>query len=535
MGLLNGFVGLAGLVVCAFGVIGLMVLGFDQGYQQPLILAHLIFGVLAIVAWFVLVGGRSIGQAGQALSGRRARFGYNVVSYAVVFVGVLVVVNLIASKKDKRWDLTSAGVYSLAPQSEKVIKDLKHPLRIVGILEPEADDSRVRDLLSLYKAGSNQVTTELIDPKPQLLDKYELKPGNLIYLEYGEGERKGVSRLNELSEQGITNAILKLLRGQAKKIYYVQGHEEPELDSEQPQGFKSFAQAVGDEHLTIEGLFLGQTGKVPEDAAAVLLVSPKRPLAAGEREILTNYVTAGGRLLLMGDPRTTSDIHDIADQFGISVGNDVVIDQVQRLFAAPALGAQPVITTYAAHPITSEFNARKPTVFNVASTVSLKSGRDTAATYTELLKSSASAWGETNLSQLFDGAGDEVPESDGDDLRGPVTLAVAYEKKLSDKAEAAEGEEKFAKAARLVVVGDSDWVINANAEAFFNRDMALNMVNWLVGEEGGLTIRPRTIKGEEQPVLAEVFRYILVWSFLVPEIVLLLGLLVWWRRKHRAI
>src|SRR5690606_19040536 len=119
----------------------------------------------------------------------------------------------------------------------------------------------------------------------------------------------------------------------------------------------------------VETIVLSRVEKVPDDAASIILAAPKKLLLEAEKTMLVEYAKNGGRLLLLSDPRTTNDVKDIVAQFGIDVGNDVIIDQVQRMFAAPALGVQPVVTTYGQHPITSNFNPRTISVFNIASSV----------------------------------------------------------------------------------------------------------------------------------------------------------------------
>lgn len=530
-----GFSGMCGIVLVLFGVIGALV---ADAYDSPLILGHLVLGGALLLVWIVGGGSGGVASAGAFLRGRSARFGANVALYGSVFLGVLVAINWIVHRHDNRFDLTEEGVYSLAPQSRDLVAKLDRPLKIVGFIvsdDPGRED-QMRDLFALYK-GANvaRVTTEIVDPraKPHLAQNYGMKPGNVVYLEYGEGESKGSSRINDSSEDGITNALLKLTRGEAKKVYVVQGHGEPNISAKDPTGLSGFAEAIGDEHLTLAGIVLGQHQKIPEDAAAVVLISPKKPLLIEERQLLIDYVEAGGRLLLMSDPRTTDDVRSIAAHFKIEVGNDVIIDQVQRLFAAPALGAQPIVTSYAPHPLTRSMSEQDITLFNVASSVRPTGASDEKATWTELARTGLTAWAEKNLEQLFD-----VPEPgaarEPDDLAGPVSLAVAYERKLDvPAAEGASAEEKpsFRPMARLVVFGDSDWVLNANLAMYANRDLSLNAVNWLVGEEGGVTIRPRQMRQSLAPISKDTFVWLLVSSFLIPELIVLGGLAVWWRRR----
>jgi ABC-type uncharacterized transport system involved in gliding motility auxiliary subunit len=223
------FSGIVGVVLLIFGVLGGLVLGFGAGSSvQILMLLHLIAGVAAILFWFFVVGLSSLQEAEQAIKGRTARFGANLGLYAAVFIGLLIALNWLANRHDKRWDLTEEGVYSLASQSQKIIAGLQKPLKIVAFkgigLQNEQE---VFDLLDLMKgANKEKLKVETVDPRtqPHLVDNYGMKRGNVLYLQYGEGENPGVSRINEASEEGIINGILKLTKGDAKKIYYIVGH-----------------------------------------------------------------------------------------------------------------------------------------------------------------------------------------------------------------------------------------------------------------------------------------------------------------------
>jgi ABC-type uncharacterized transport system involved in gliding motility auxiliary subunit len=468
-----------------------------------------------------------------------------------VFLGAISAINWFAVRYDKRWDFTEEGVYSLSLPSTNILNKVKKPLKIVGF--KVGDWEPVRDLLNLYKNnGGGLVTTDLIDPrsKPHLVDKYNMKPGNLVYISYGEAENTAESRVNETTEEAISNAILKLVRGEGRKVYYLEGHGEPALTSKDEGGVDQFIGAIRDQQIAVESLIAATKERIPEDAAAVMVVAPKKPLLPQERAMLIDYAKKGGRLLLFTDPLGSQDVADIANEFGIEVGKDVILDQVQRLMEGPALAVQFAVQEYGKHPITSQFGSDSLTVVELASSVRAISGSESESLITELAKSSSRSFALKRLEPLFN---EENPraERSPDDINGPVSFAVAYEKKLdssksdADKEEqvsqqnisSTEGSSKEGSAtseliSRVVVSGDSDIVKNRAFNLYSNRDLALNMVNWVAGEEGGVTIKPKALKVASEPLPASVFKTIFVISFLIPEIVLLFGLFVWFSRRE---
>jgi ABC-type uncharacterized transport system involved in gliding motility auxiliary subunit len=533
------FVGIVGVVLLAFGVLGTVALGgevFEWKTAATVLGFHFTVGFIGVAVWFALYGVKHLREAGTALTGRQARFGFNAIVYLIVFVGLITAANWFVVRHDKRWDFTEAGVYSLSEPSKRIVGMVKKPLKIVGF--KVGDWEGVKDLLDLYGAqNSTLVTTELIDPrsKPHLVERYEMKPGNLVYLAYGEGETAAVSRVNETTEDAISNAILKLVRGEGRKIYYVEGHGEPSLESRDEGGIDQFISAIKDQQIAVESIIVSTKEKIPSDAAAVLLVSPKKTLLPQERTALINYAREGGRLVLFTDPRAPEDVAAIAKEFGIEVGNDVVLDQVQQLFSGPALAVQFAVQEYGEHPITANFGSESVTVVQLAKSIRASQNQADGAQVTDLLKSSARSFAMKKTELIFDQAQPRAERS-VDDLEGPVSLATAYEKKVEngskEGASSSTPESDGEKISRVVVVGDSDLIMNGAFNLYSNRDFGLNIVNWAAGEEVGVSIKPRVLKVASTPLQASVFKSIFVTSFLIPELVLLIGLFVWFARRE---
>lgn len=504
--------------------------------EYPVIITHVVLGALCLVAWGVTSGIASASHAGEVLTGRTARYTSNAVLYTAVFVGLLVVANIAVVNNDKRWDLTEQGVYSLSEKSVNILKGLKKPLTIIAVESPSIPGNlKTKELLGLYRYNNEKlVTVKFIDPraKPVEMDTLGMKSGNMLYLKYGEDTDAPISRINTTDEQSVTNAILKLTRGAAKKFYYLQGHAEPSLESAERGGMKEFASALEDEHVKVEGLLLSVTGKVPEDAAAVMVAAPKRPLSQQERDALISYAEQGGRLVLLANPedRGNTEIATLASKFGIEVDNDIVIDQQLRLFGSPELAVEFFTQTFSPHPIVSRLGKSDPPFFAIASSVRSAGKGDATTTYTDLLKTGPSSWGEKSIDELFAAEGGTA-SLDPSDLKGPLSIAVAYEKKLNDAGKAQAEGEKFEKSTRVVVFGDANWLQNGVLSSFGNRSLALNVVNWTVGEEGGVAIGPKSLRASSFSLQEKTFNKILAFSFFGPEMILLVGLFIWWRRR----
>ncbi len=526
--MISKFLGIIGIVLFGFGILGGLV---SNSFDNVIVLAHFIVGFVLLVFWAIKSGAGTVGNAKQIISGRTTRFGTYVLIYSVLFVGILSGLNWIANRHNKKWDLTEQGVYSLAPQSKELIKNLAAPLKIVSFKGITEDDSSVEELTRRYKdENPAKVTLEVVDPRanPARVKQFEMKQGNVLYIEYGDKDKKSVSRINESSEEALSNAVLKLTRGASKKIYCLTGHDEGDIEDAKAGGYKAAKLALEDENLTVLPLMLAQTGSIPSDAAAVIVFSPRKRIPVQEKSILLEYISNGGRLLLASDPQDSQDVADLANAIGIKVNKDIVLDQIQRLFSGPQIGAQPISTDYdATSPITKSFSKQTVTIFTMASSIRKSDTATKGATYTSLVKSSAAAWGETNLAPLLDEANPTATLDDSDN-KGPVTLAMSYENPI-DSGSAKDGDVKLV--SRAVVFGSSSWLSNEGIGNYANRDLFINAVNWLVGEEGGYTIRAGTIRASYAPIPQATFILLLLSSFLIPEVLLLAGLWVWWKRR----
>src|SRR5689334_15866 len=98
------FSGLLGTIVFLFGMLGALAVGsFTANFIVTL---HLVLGAALIILWTVTVGLKHETTPGELLTGRLARFSYNAIAYVGVFIAIVVIINYLAYRYDKRWDLT---------------------------------------------------------------------------------------------------------------------------------------------------------------------------------------------------------------------------------------------------------------------------------------------------------------------------------------------------------------------------------------------------------------------------------------------
>ena len=114
---------------------------------------------------------------------------------------------------------------------------------------------------------------EYIDPdkQPALARQYQIQSYGTIAVEH-QGR---IERVTGTGEQEITNAIIKAVQGQQRKIYFVAGHGEHDpASADERDGYNAIAEALKRDNFLVESLPLLQKLDIPADAAALVIAGP---------------------------------------------------------------------------------------------------------------------------------------------------------------------------------------------------------------------------------------------------------------------
>jgi len=513
--------GIIGLVLLIFGLVDRQI---APGFRF-FVWVNLVGGVFALVLWITSSGS----AIGSIVGQRSTRYGANAIIYSLAFIALIIGVNYVSSLHHRRLDLTTEKVFSLSSQSEQVVKNLKEPIKLVGFF-PGGENETARDLYATYAYASPKVTYQLVDPDkhPELAERYKVSVMNTTHIQVG-GEEKGEgTNVTDLSEEALTNAIIRATQSTKKVIEFLDGHGEADPDDAQNSGgFGELKKDLEGEGYEVRKLELAQLAKVPDDASMVVIAGPEKPLLAHEIEQLQAYLKRGGRVISMFQPQRPDQsidenaLADLVAQWGVKIGNDIVVDQVVRLFAGPALGLNPIVQDYGDHPITRNFKQR--TVFPMTRSLTIESNLKSGLTVSPIAKTSDTSWAETDLDMLFK---QQKAELDAKDTRGPIDVAVAVNGDL-EQLGWGKGD------ARMVVFGSTDFVNNQYISNFFNRDFFVNSADWLAGEENSISIRPRSLRASRFRLTVDQFSVVFALSVLfLPELLLIAGIAVWWERRN---
>ena len=520
--------GALGFVLLVFGFLNLIVGAFGVGSDPIWVVGNLAVGALLLI----VAGVRSIESLRERIASggarRAGRYGSSAILSTILAVAILWMLGFLATRYPVRFDWSEQRVHSLSDQTTRLLAGLDADVKALALFAA-LDAGPVREILGRYAYASPRFTFEFADPseRPDLLEKHQISEEQLgrglVKLTLGEQS----TMLSDVSEENLTNALVKLTRTTQKTVYFLEGHNERALAGEPgtaKEGFSRAADALRNERYRVEPLLLASTGEVPDDAAVVIVAGPTRPLLPEEHAALARFVARGGALLVMLDPRAKTDLVDDLRGWGVALGDDVLVDRKLALFGR---ATSPFASRYdTAHPITKDL--RETTLFHVARSV--RALPDAKGAFTELVFTGDSSWAETDLDRFYAEAVAELGEND---LKGPVAIAVAGTVDLAAGAPPPAEGAKAPQPARLVVFGDSDFASNEMIDAYLNKDLFLNAVNWLVGDVEAISIRPNVSRASRFQLSQQQFTTIRSLSlFVLPQALGIIGVLVWWSRRR---
>ena len=509
-----------GLAIIAAAVISYSVQSIWSYYQT---IAVILGGALVVASLAV-----KSDEIRTGLGRRSSRFGINSAASVLFFVGILAFVNYLGAQHVKRVDMTTEKIYSLSDQSSVVAQGVKQDLKIKAFY-PGGEYAPAKDLFDLYKAKNNKISYEFIDPdkQPQIAQQNNVtqygefqNPMSGESFRYGTailemgGKTERIEKQSEaLREEDVTNALMKIVKGEKKTIYFVQGHGEKSIDDTEKNGYSSAKAGLEKDNYTLKNLNLVQENKVPDDASVLVMPGPTSEPFPNELELIDGFLNKGGSAAIFLDPPPAASLADFMKKWSIDVGNNIVVDAsgVGRLFGAgPSI---PLVTNYSRHKITERFNVM--TFFPLVRSILPAKTPVSGITVETLFSSNDKSWGETDTKS------NAVSFDEKTDLKGPVSLAVVASKDAGEN-----------KKARLIVMGDSDFASNSAFGLQGNGNLFLNTITWLAQDETFISIRPKNPDDRRLTMTEAQGRLVSYVTLLfLPVGVLVAGISVWMKRR----
>ncbi|HTA43122.1 MAG TPA: Gldg family protein [Bryobacteraceae bacterium] len=446
------------------------------------------------------------------IKARQTKYGAFMVLYVIVILAVVGIANWLADHRNKSIDVTANKQFTLSDETKKVTGNLKRPVTIYYFDKSDSYD-RARDLLDRYRNLSSEIKVDYVDPdkKPDVARLEGAR--NMGDIVVDNGEKKETAK--GLTEEEITGALVRASKSGAKTVCFVTGSGEHQLADTQRDGYSSIKDALEKNNYKTDTISLIEKPDVPKTCNVIVVGGPKHDYLQPALDALKTYVTGGGKALFsfdavlnipnenMGD---TPKLAELVSQWGVTPNGDVILDlsSASRLFGQ----ISPVVGSYENHPIVRVMGDNA-TVFPLARSLEVKSPAE------KLFSSTADSYSLINPKTPIDEG--QLAKA----KKGPFVLGAA--------ATVGSGSTQ----ARIVVVGSSSWMANNIMSApIGNRDLALNVMNWLTSDEDLISIRPKQPEDRRLNVTGATMRVLFTTSvILLPLIVIFSGVSVWWKRR----
>jgi gliding motility-associatede transport system auxiliary component len=453
------------------------------------------------------------------LKARQTKYGAYAVVYVLVVLAILVVANLLANRYNKTVDATSNKRYSLSEQTAKIVKGLNQPATVTYYGQ-STRFREVKDQLDPYADLSTRVHVEYVDAvkKPQLAAAAGVKSEGAVIVQIGTRKEEAKS----LSEEGITGAFIRVLKNKTRTVCFVEGNGEHRVDDSQAQGYSRFKEVLGRDGYESKSIDLLQKAEVPADCTVIVVGGPRNDYPQPQVDGIKKYVEDGGRALFLLNPPLKMGRMEFADnealgtvlnQWGVIADKDLIFD-TNPIGQITGLGPEvALVMSYESHPIVSEMKG-SAMAFPLSRSLETKNGAKT--TVEKLFSSSGSSLATTKLNDP------NVNLADPSNSKGPMTLAAAGT--YNTGKENTQG--------RFVVMGSSEWAVNSFLPMMGNRNLAANTINWLASDEDLISIRPKDRDDRGITLTTAQTGWIRSTSlYLLPLLVVLFGVSVWWRRR----
>jgi len=463
---------------------------------------------------------------------RNARYGAIAGASVLVFLGILVAVNYLSFRQNKRWDLTKNQQYTLSDQTTKLLRGLSSPVKFLVFDRADGFD-RFRSALDQYKYESpSKVDVQYIDAdkRPVEARQYQVQSYGTVVIDYmGRTER-----VTSAEEQDLTGGLVKVLSPNKKKVYFLQGHGEKDIDSMERDGYSEVKSALGRDNYDVAKVVLAQEKDVPADASVVVVAGPRTDLFQPEADMLQRFLVKGGHVFVMVDPPDeksppTPVLDALLKDWDFQAGKDVVVDAsgMGQLIGTDA--SVPVVAKYPSHPITDRFNVI--TAFPLARSITPILPATNGRAAVPIIQTSERSWAETDMNQLKSGRVEL--NADKGDKAGPVTIGAVTATNATDvpKPDPSKTDQRPPES-RFVTIGDSDFAANYAIRIQGNEDLFVNITNWLAQQENLISIRPKPPAEGHLTLTASNATAVLWMSLLVvPALVFGTGFYTYWRKR----
>lgn len=292
---------------------------------------------------------------------RTLKYGSNTLVFILVVLAILAAISFLSSRRFVRADFSDDKRYTISSSTKNVLKRLDDVVTINAYFSREparvAQIRRdVRDVLDEYRAISNKLQIDFIDPGDDEAEKNKLRFMGIpeVQMNVIEKDKAQVANVymglaviyedkkeilpvvqNTFTlEYDLTSAILKVTRTEVKTIGFLSGHDELDIDDE--RGLGGLKQELS-KQFNVKKVSIDAGREIEKDVATLVVAGPKQEITESEKYEIDQFIMRGGRAIFLVDtihipqgtlqatPLTTG-LNDLLEHYGVKHGNNLVLD-----------------------------------------------------------------------------------------------------------------------------------------------------------------------------------------------------------------
>ena len=417
----------------------------------------------------------------------------------------------LSSRYSLQTDISNNASNTLSSATLDLLSSLPDPITITAYIKQGLPiRAQIGQLVDRYKRSKANIALVFIDPdlEPEKTREFNIGPEGIILVEYQEH----LEKLNYIDESSLTNALLQLASTQQHWLSFLSGHGERSPTGTANSDLGLFAKTLTRRNIRAQTLNLAVMPAIPDNSALLVISAPSSPLLADEWAIIKRYLDEGGNLLVLTEPNNLF-LASLHDYLGIQALPGVIVDSDAKLKGIDDPRFV-VVSHYPTHAISLGFQATS--VFPITAALAINPNSPFKAE--PLLQSSLNSWTETGVV-----SGKIRFDANSQEHQAPLTFAYALTRISAKNTEQ-----------RIIVVGDSDFVSNADLGHVGNNELGLRMVSWLSHDQNFLTIPAKTAV-DKSLTLSQTTVNFMGFGFLIviPLLLISCGFFIWRTRKNR--
>src|SRR3990172_3631011 len=245
--------------------------------------------------------------------------------FVILFVSAMGLLAWLSKLYSYQADWTASGRNTLSDASIAILDELKGEVQITAFVrETPLLRKRTAELIGRYQRYKSDLDLSFVNPdvEPQRVRELGITSEGEVIIEY-QGRTE---QIEDVSENGLTNALQRLARGGERNVAFLEGHGERGHSGDANYDLASWVRQLTAKGIHVRGLNLGVSPIIPADISVLVIAGPQAGLLRGEVRLLQQYIKDGGKLLWLADPGKLHGLAPLADQLGIKFQPGIIMD-----------------------------------------------------------------------------------------------------------------------------------------------------------------------------------------------------------------